>query len=183
MNFSERSRAINRPGLAAGLSGLLGAETAEPERIRTWLPGWHAAMQSLEGGPDTPVRLSPARFPYYERAVEAILSSDHPQAALWPLLRTWTLACTHLAANSPHLSAWLEACDHLHLGPDLLAEKLSALDAYLDNIEELLKSGEMKMGSSHKPSASMVLEYTPTFTLTICQIAIPKNRFFPAICG
>jgi len=139
LNFPERAGAIDRPGLAAGLSGLLGADLAEPERIRTWLPGWHAAMQALEGGKDTPVRLSPARFPYYERAVEAILASDHPQAALWPLLRTWTLACSHLAADSPHLSTWLEACDDLRLGPDHLAEKLSALDAYLDNIEETLE--------------------------------------------
>jgi hypothetical protein len=92
------------------------------------------------------VRLSPARLPYYERAVEAILSSDHPQAALWPLLRTWTLACSYLAADSPHLSAWAEACDHLRLGPDLLAEKLSALDAYLDNIEETLEKWGEKNG-------------------------------------
>jgi hypothetical protein len=143
LNFSERAGAIGRPGLAAGLSGLLGSDLAEPERMRTWLPGWHAALQALAGGKDIPVRLSPARFPYYERAVEALLGSDHPQAALWPLLRTWTLACSCLAADSPHLAAWVETCEHLRLGPDHLGEKLTALDAYLDNIEETLdKWGE-----------------------------------------
>jgi hypothetical protein len=139
LNFPERAAAIDRPGLAAGLNGLLGSDLAEPERMRTWLPGWHAALQAVEGVQDSPVRLSPARLPYYERAVEAILGSDHPQAALWPLLRTWTLACSFLEAGSPHLSAWLEACEHLRLGPDHLGEKLSALDAYLDNIEETLE--------------------------------------------
>jgi len=139
LNFPQRAGAIERPGLAAGLSGLLGSDLGEPEEMRTWLPAWHAALMALAGAKDIPVRLSASRLPYYEKAVEAMLGSDHPQAALWPLLRTWTLACSCLPADSPHLSAWLAACDHLGLGPDQMNEKLSALDAYLDNIEETLE--------------------------------------------
>ena len=140
LNFPQRAGAIARPGLSAGLSGLLGADLSDPQRLHTWLPAWHAAFLASASAKDAPVRLSAARLPYYEKAIEAILGSDHPQAALWPLLRTWTLACSCLPSDSPHLAAWLEACEQLGLGSDQLDEKLSALDAYLDNIEETLET-------------------------------------------
>jgi len=139
LKYPDRTAEIGRPGLAAGMMGLLGADLAEPERVQTWLSGWHASLQALEGEKDIPIRLNPYRFPYYERAVEAILASDHPQAVLWPLLRTWTLACSCLPSDSPHLVPWQEACEHLHLGSNHFEEKLSALDAYLDTIEETLE--------------------------------------------
>jgi predicted nucleotidyltransferase len=139
LNFPERSQAIGKPGLASGLLGLMGADHASADQIRAWLPFWQGAMQALEGLDQIPVSLHPYRRSYYERAFGAILSGDQPVTVLWSMLWTWTQAINSLPAGSPHISAWQEACFNLKLGPEQFDEKYSALDAFLDNIEETLE--------------------------------------------
>jgi hypothetical protein len=56
-----------------------------------------------------------------------------------------------LPAAAPHLDAWLDACHQLKLDPDRFDEKLSALDAYLDNIEETLDAWARLNGVSYPP--------------------------------
>lgn len=138
LHFPERALSIGKPGLASGLLGLLGAEHVEPDQIRAWLPFWMAANQALEGLEGIPLRLHPYRRPYYERAFSALLAGDQPAVVLWPMLRTWTLAINCLPVGTVHQAPWQEACQLLHLGPDHIDERLSALDAYLDTIEEIL---------------------------------------------
>jgi predicted nucleotidyltransferase len=138
LNFPERAVHIQQPGLNAGLLGLIGAAQVDSDLVKTWLPGWLDSLAALEDIAETPIRIHSARHPYYQRAVEAMLDSDQPGTALWPLMRTWTLACSLLPLESTHRSAWTEAFKHLQLDSDHFAEKLSGLDAYLDNIEETL---------------------------------------------
>lgn len=136
INFSERAEAIGHPGLSKGLAGLLGADLVEPDQIHAWLPEWHKALTSLGGSVLVPIKLHQSRIPYYERAIEAMVNGDLYTASIWPLLQTWTLACHTLKSHSPCLNDWMEACNQLHLGPEHLSERLSALDSYLDSIEE-----------------------------------------------
>ena len=104
--------------------------------VRSWLPVWRKTVESL--GSMAPARLCSARIPYYFKAFDAILDSDQPLAALWPLLRTWTDAIILLPVNSPAYESWQTANTRLGLLGEPFTQKIAALDAYLDQVEELL---------------------------------------------
>lgn len=138
LDYPARAEAIRRPGLYPGFLGLLGAPAVGREVISSWLPAWRAAYLALPTGEAT-LRFHPHRLPYYERAIEAILGSEHPQNALWPLWHTWTHIICGLGVESPHCAAWSETGERLGLlGPGFSA-RVAALDAYLDTVEETLE--------------------------------------------
>jgi len=105
--------------------------------MRAWLPGWRLAVESLPGD-QTPPRLSLPRIPYYLRAFDVILDSDQPLGVLWPLLRTWTQAVSCLSDDSTAQEPWRNAVTRLGLLGEAFPQRETALDAYLDQIEELL---------------------------------------------
>ena len=141
LQFAQRAQAANRPGLLAGLLGLLGGAHAASDLLRTWLPAWQAAYraQPAEASAEM-VRLHPHRFNYYSKALEVFLSAEATaQMALWPLLLTWTdLAFASAAPDAAPLLSWQEAVAQLGLAGDSLLERLAALDAYLDTVDESL---------------------------------------------
>jgi hypothetical protein len=138
LKFPEKAKAVDRPGLYPGLLGLLGGPTVDAGILRSWLPGWRTAYEIAPKDAVSP-RLAPARFPYYLRAYEAIIEGDRPQAVLWPLLRTWVQLISVLPPGSPSQSAWSDAFTHLGLLGEAFSERLAALDAYLDMVEETLE--------------------------------------------
>ena len=141
LEFPERAEAVNRPGLAPGLIDLLGGGSAgyvDTDRMRSWIPDWMAALQAVDGVPDFPADLHPFRRPYYLRACEALLGSQSPFNALWPMLRTWHQASLILPPDSAHAAKWAEVCRTLRLDTEHFENSLSALDAYLDMVEETL---------------------------------------------
>jgi hypothetical protein len=138
-DFSRRAEALGHAGLYAGLLGLLGGRQAEVERLKGWLGGWQATLEAIPAE-NLPPRLHPARRPYYRRAIQALLESQRPQDALWPLLHSWTLAAARLPQGVETLSAWHEAMRQLGLVEDGFAERLIALDAFLDLVEETLEA-------------------------------------------
>ena len=144
--FPARALAVRKPGLTAGLLGLLGAPQVDGEQIRGWLPAWQADYRSSD--PEgLPVRLHPDRFFYYLRGIEALLSSPSPQDALWPLLRTWAALASRPSVKSAPSEGWLNALSSLGLVGDGFAERIEALDAYLDTIEELLEDWGREHGA------------------------------------
>jgi predicted nucleotidyltransferase len=145
LNFPERAKAVDRPGLYPGLLGLLGAPNVDHDVIGSWLPGWQAAIEMIPV-PDIPPRLNPYRLVYYRRAFKAMLGGDQPQAVLWPLLRTWTLAISCLAEDLDSRGTWEEACRQLGILGGRFADRVEALDAYLDLVEETLEAWEDKAG-------------------------------------
>jgi len=134
LHYSERAEAAGRPGLYTGLLDLIQNEDTSREMIEPWLHNWHGDLKIAAMSKDVPQRLSSPRFAYYERAAAAMLD-DHPQAALWLVLRTWTRAVLQSKQVSP---GWLEACQQLSLDADKLQKRHAALDAYLDGVEECL---------------------------------------------
>jgi len=137
LNFPARAQAVARPGLAAGLTDLIGGESAAREGLHTWKTAWLEALEAVARHPDAPPRLSAARRAYYQRPVEA-LAADQPLAAWWLQWRTWTRALVHLGQDSPLFAPWQEAGEALGLGMSHLPRQLAALDAYLDTVEETL---------------------------------------------
>ena len=138
LNFQKRAEMIGRPGLYAGLLGLLGAPAIDPEVLRSWLPAWQAAFGTLSPY-QALTRLHPHRREYYLRAFEALLSSPHPLDALWPLLYTWTETAGLLPVDTPEWQSWQEAATQLGFTGPHFSDRLAALDAYLDTVEEALE--------------------------------------------
>jgi hypothetical protein len=78
--------------------------------------------------------------------MEVILTSSAPHDVLWPLWHTWTIAICAQSTGSPHHLAWQKAGEQLGLLGPAFAEKIEALDAYLDLVEEVLDDWARKNG-------------------------------------
>ncbi len=140
LGFPERAAAVKRPGLYPGLLGMLGAPRVSQETMRIWLPQWE---NLLDGLPETkrPARLHPARRSYYLHAFRSILDGEHPQAVLWPLLRTWTQAARSLPPEHILLEGWIGLLPGAGLaGAMHFPNVWQALDAFLDMVDETLDS-------------------------------------------
>jgi hypothetical protein len=109
-----RSEAIGHSGLYAGLLGLLGGQEADAPRLRSWLLAWQAAYNAI-APLDRPARLHTDRCFYYRRAMDQYVEGEHPQNALWPLLRTWTDIVLLLPAENPARQDWEAALNQLGL--------------------------------------------------------------------
>lgn len=136
LDFVPRAEAASRPGMDAALVGLMGASALDPSVIHGWLPEWKSAFESACGNSRVEPRIHPARLNYYEKAMLAMLASDKPKAALWPLIRTWTFAAEVLPETDQ--AAWRSACGQLGLTEQGIEERVSGLDHFLDEVEALL---------------------------------------------
>ncbi len=144
MQFPLRANAIGKPGLFAGLLGLLGAAQATPENLRPWLQYWREAYLAAPKD-QVPPRLHPHRLNYYLRPFESWLTAA-PQVMLWPLLRTWIRLAIVMGETSSHYEACLRSFQTLGLAGDAFAERLNALDSYLDTVEETLETWASEYG-------------------------------------
>lgn len=143
--FPARAEAIGRPGLFQGLLGLLGAPHLEAQALSDWLPHWQAAYQALPVS-EAPVHLHPFRLNYYLGAFKEMLQENQPVLALWPLLRTWTMLAALLPGDSPACHTWQSAVEYLGVYGVDFDQRLSALDAYLDLVDETLETWERENG-------------------------------------
>lgn len=139
VGFRQRAQAVGKAGLFPGLLGLLGGPNTGAEDLKAYLDQWQAAYQALTDE-ERPERLHPARCTYYRRGMEALLNGDDPRMALWPLLRTWTLAAKHLPDESEHRAAWERSMEKLGLAGTSYKERIGAMDGYLDVVEETIEN-------------------------------------------
>jgi hypothetical protein len=138
IEFASRAQTLGRPGLHAGLLGLLGASDLQVDQLRSWLPEWQATLQALPTH-NAGARLHPHRIHYYRSAIEEALSGDQPYACLWPLLSTWSEASYILEPDQQASTAWHSAMQQIGLLGGKFSERLEALDAYLDLVEETIE--------------------------------------------
>src|SRR5215212_12216454 len=136
LEFPPRAETAQRPSLNAGMIDLLGALDLDPSVISAWIPEWKQAFEAAMENSSVDPRIHPARLNYYEKAIQAMLAGETPQAALWPLLQTWTLAVDVLPAHD--LSAWQSAFDQLHFTAAGFEARVNGLDQYFDEVEILL---------------------------------------------
>jgi len=136
LEFASRAETAQRPGMDAALVGLMGASSLDASTIESWLPQWKSAFESAMESNRVDSRIHPVRVNYYEKAMRAMLGSDNPRAALWPLLQTWTLAADVLPDHA--LEAWRSVCGQLSLTTAGIGERVAGLDHFLDEVEALL---------------------------------------------
>jgi predicted nucleotidyltransferase len=136
LEFPSRAEAAQRPGMTAGLYGLLGASSLDSAMINAWLPAWKSAFEAATESSRVDPRIHPTRLNYYEKSILAMLAGDNPRAALWSLLQTWNLAADVLPDNAQ--DAWRSACGQLGLNAVGIEEHVNGLDHFLDEVEGLL---------------------------------------------
>jgi hypothetical protein len=124
---------------------LLGGHRVEEEQIQSWLVSW---SQTYDAIPEEarPAKLHPYRKDYYQRSFSAIIGSGEPKDVLWPLLNTWTLAASVLSASNPAYQGWRDACQQLELLSSNLTDRVAALDAFLDQVDEMLTKWDQEYG-------------------------------------
>ncbi|WKZ37231.1 MAG: hypothetical protein QY332_04725 [Anaerolineales bacterium] len=133
LEFPARAEAAQKPGMAAGAYGLIGANNVDAGKVKSWLPDWMAAFTAACDDKNTDARIHKTRLNYYEKAVKFMLEGETPLAALWPLLHTWTLSTSVLGGD--HLKFWQNACNDLGLLGDGFQERVQGLDHFIDEIE------------------------------------------------
>lgn len=137
LRFPERAAQVGKPGLFAGLLGLLGGPEVDEDQLRQWLPAWESAFRAL---PEKRMylRLHPDRLAYYLRGFEATLNTPEPRAMLWPFLSTWVKMAEIAPAQPEVQENWGNISQTLRLQGEAFPERVSALDAFLDLVEETL---------------------------------------------
>jgi hypothetical protein len=135
--FPERANLLEQPDLIQTLFTSI-AKNIGVDSIRQWISDWENAFMAAAHSP-ADLRLHPARLAYYKTAIETQLSGDLPRAALWPMLHTWALAAENGTFNEQQTLTWNMVCSEAGLDVDGRPERLQALDAFLDRMEEILE--------------------------------------------
>jgi hypothetical protein len=149
LNFAERAGRIGKSGLYPGLLGLLGGPNVDAEILTGWVGSWQAAYDAVPPE-DAPPRLHSDRKDYDRRSFEAIIGSGQPLDVLWPMLRTWCRAVSFLSEDGPEMEVWLEVLGQLGLLGTGFKERVAALDAYLDMVEEALEEWGRASGAEYE---------------------------------
>jgi len=145
LNLADRAEAAGHPELADGWMDLFNCSPLTEEDWQKWIKGWREDLLKAGQLQNPPVALHPYRLVYYERAID-VLRSDHPIAALWLLIHTWSRAICSLPENSPHSKSWQTACRALELDGEKLSVRVEALDGYLDSLEDVLEDWAQQNG-------------------------------------
>lgn len=144
--FPERAEEAGHPGLYQGLLGLLGGAKLGADDIESWLPYWEEVFEAVGELTTPPVQLHLHRRAYYRRAFDELLTAEKPQGALWPLLRTWTMAVRLLSPSGLHLTPWQRIFEQLNLTGEGFEKRLAGFDAYLDLVEEIFEKWSQGSG-------------------------------------
>lgn len=137
LDLPARTEAIERPGLGSGLIDLFTKSEMPNDQWQSWLDNWERAFNVLNEEQEVPEDFQTARKAYYRQAVE-VLSSDNPQAAMWVLLWVWSRMVELLPMRSVEYKEWHEFCAQANLDRSHFQERLAALDAYLEVVEDTL---------------------------------------------
>lgn len=145
LDLPERALRLSMPGLSAGLVDLIvPADPIEPD-WDAWLADWRTDFTLFQRRPDLPLKYSNGRMAYYEKAIQG-LKETNQQAALWILLWTWTEISALLSPDGSQALAYQDFCRLLALGSDQHQERVAAMDAYLDVVEESIERWSLQNG-------------------------------------
>ncbi|NUM48413.1 MAG: hypothetical protein HUU38_27205 [Anaerolineales bacterium] len=139
-SFFDYAQQLEKPGLFAGLAGLLGANTLHAQDLRPMLADWELSFSAVGQMPQYPQQLHPYRLNYYKKAFLASLDSDRPIEMVWPMLMTGLDMMEILPKNHPSQAFGENMLTRLGLWGDSFRERIPALDAYLDVIDETLEN-------------------------------------------
>ena len=138
LDFPAHAESLGNPAWTAALYAMISDAAPAPKDLAAWIPSWEADFLAASDSSLAEARLHPARAQYYRAAFEAMLNGETPLAALWALLRTWTLAAAALPEEK--IAAWSQTLQSLGLLGEGFQDRLRELDSFLDSIEETLEA-------------------------------------------
>lgn len=140
MTFTQRLDALGVPEIRAGFCGLMGCSDLRDTSYGPWLDAFEQDLLLLGEIDVHPAHLSPCRQGYYVQGFQALAESEDTTFASWPLLRIWLDVLLALGEESPGNATWQMFLETLNLTDAVHEEKIDALDAYLDHLDELIES-------------------------------------------
>lgn len=138
-DFLTRLENIHAPDLYPAFIELLGGDHLEADQLYAWLDDWEASVERVDGPPQ-PHQVHSRINAYYHHAVTALLESDRPFSALWPMLKTWADAASCLADHSPGVEGWENVCRELGFWGERFQSRLTAFDAFLERADQTLRA-------------------------------------------
>jgi hypothetical protein len=146
LSLAERCQAVDSPQLALAFSALLGFSTFDFSSLEEWINRWENAFSAEDNPVVIPPALHPYRKHYYLNAVKSYFEEGQLESCLWILFSTWT----SLAASIPgRLSAAKEYpafISTLGFEKHSFRDKITALDQYLDSIDDRINSWSQEAG-------------------------------------
>jgi hypothetical protein len=143
VDLPSRLGEIGRSDLLGALVAQFYNESATHEAFDNWLPAWKTSLEALRTIAGSPVSLGRYRGAYYEKAILALVD-ERPAAALWILLRTWTLAAQSLPHTGEPYKAWKSLIKDLELDSKHFEERVNALDAVVDRVDEAVEQWQVR---------------------------------------
>ncbi len=144
--FPKKAADAGAPGLAVALIHLLGGVSVTKGILQDWINHWDTALTTLQEK-TSPAPLLAQRKTYYQAALEAILQSEKPADALWPLLTTWTEALSAMPDELQLQPAWKKAVTALGFAGKDYQVRLAAFDGFLDMCETLVSGEQADTGT------------------------------------
>lgn len=139
LEFEQKAEVVGKPGLYPGALGLLGWPHLRQADLAPLIDGWKEIYR-LVPEKEAPARVHSCRENYYVGAFQAMLEHHKPEAMLWPMLRTMTLILITQPGNGPLQEQGNAFFSLLGFQKASFHERLAALDAYLDLVEELVEA-------------------------------------------
>jgi hypothetical protein len=143
--FPKRALKAGKPDLTSSLIGLFLRQPPDDELWTGWLIDWENIFNTVSVTSTCPVKLQPPRKGYYLNAMRN-LHGDNAPAALWILLRTWSLLASHLRSNAAALHPYNEFRRTLGLDEGSLKIRFTDLDRFLDRVDETLDDFALSSG-------------------------------------
>ncbi len=146
LEFLHRVEDLQAAPVYGSFIALLGGDALEPPHLQSWLASWEKTVAGLDASLPSGQILAGKQL-YYQKAIQALIDSERPHSALWPLLYTWTRAVEISPPNHEESPAWKEACLELGLWGDSFTDRLSDLDAFLDQIRHAVNAWSQSQGA------------------------------------
>ena len=145
IDFPDRAQKLQMPGLVGGFIDLILPEDPIEPDWELWIDGWRNSYALLLKQPDIPIDLGSGRQPYFEKAIIDLYATNQ-EAALWILLWNWNRISALLPAGCAEVSAFNNFCSTLTLDQPNFEKRISALDTYLDTVEEVIEKWSYESG-------------------------------------
>jgi hypothetical protein len=134
LELPERIAKLDIPEFTGAFIAQFTNDSVDPEQMDKWLSQWQASFDAIKGQKEIPVNLVPTRRNYYEKAI-TVMAPDHPAAALWLLLNTWTEIAALLPKTEPLYKEYQACMRTLELDSKGIPGRLASLDTLIDMVE------------------------------------------------
>ncbi len=139
IQFPDRARAAEAEDLIGSLNTLLGGTNLTRSTLESWLAPWSETLDRYYQADSLGENFHHKKV-YYQRAVVALLETQQPTDALWPLISTWTEAVDFLAGEIQLHRDWKQASTVLGFAGKDYLDRLSVFDRFLDRIDSVFDS-------------------------------------------